>query len=314
MTMRLGLFLCLVAAPVFAQEITVGADAAGRAGAGIATPQGDSALFVNPAGASLTPSLVTGFLYELQPKEGQTISLVAVDGTAPKVDGGVSATTFFSEDVTIIEQRSIASVQLGARSAFGLSQTYFYRDDLPKGERNFFSADAGLVLGAGSKLSFGAVITNFPNAREIDRRRELSGGAALIIKNFRFSAEGGVNLTPEEPHRFLGKGAVEWARFGKITLRGGYSYDANAGPEISDARQSAALGLTYHDQRSTLDIGYEQVLAGEGFSRLTIGIRFFLPGMNPTPAPNEAPKAAPNPSRFFGTGTGGTGSTGTGSK
>jgi hypothetical protein len=296
---------CLFSTSAFAQELTVGADAAGRAGASVATPQGDSALFVNPAGASLTPSLVTGFLYELQPKEGQTLSVLAVDGTAPYIDGGVATTTFFSEDVNLLEERSIASMKLGQRSALGFSQTYLFRDDLPKGDRNFFSADAGLLVGLGDKASFGMALSNFPNNRPIDRRRILDSGVSFIVKNVRFSGEGGVNLTPEEPNRFIGHAAVEWARFSSFTLRSGYVFDATAGATVDDARQSAALGFTYHDERSTFDIAYEQNFAGEGFSRLTVGIRFFLPGMNKPADPNQFNKPAntPNPSRYFG-GTG----------
>jgi hypothetical protein len=295
------LVVCLFSVTAFAQETTVGADAAGRAGAGVATPQGDSALFINPAGASLTPSLVTGFLYELQPNEGQTLSLLAVDGTAPYVDGGVATTAFFSKEVNLIEERSIASIQLGKRSAIGLSQTYLFRDDLPKGERSFFSVDAGLFLGLGDKASFGVALSNFPNSRPIDRRRILNSGASFMWKSLRFSGEGGVNLTPEEANRFVGHAAVEWARFQSFTLRGGYVFDANAGVEVSDARQAVALGFTYHDQRSTFDIAYEQRFVGEGASRLTIGIRFFLPGMNKSQDANQFNKPAntQNPSRFF---------------
>ena len=300
--MSLVLFLCFFSASAYSQELTVGADAAGRAGAAVATPQGDSSLFVNPAGASLTPSLVTGFLYELQPKGGQTLSVVAVDGTAASVDGGVATTTFFSDDVNMVEERSIASILLGTRSAIGLSQSYLFRDDLPKGERNFFSADAGLLIGLGDRASLGLALSNFPNNRPIDRRRILNSGASFIVKNLRFSGEGGVNLTPEEPNRFVGHAAVEWARFNAVTLRGGYVFDANAGATVADARQSAAIGVTYHDQRSTLDLAYEQIFVGEGFSRLTIGIRFFLPGMNKPAEPNQfnKPTNTPNPSRYFG--------------
>jgi hypothetical protein len=300
--MRLALCFCLFSASAFAQETTAGVDAAGRAGAGVATPQGDSALFVNPAGASLTPSLVTGFLYELQPKGGQTLSLLAVDGTAPYVDGGVATTTFFSKEVNLIEERSIASIQLGKRSGLGLSQTYLFRDDLPKGERSFFSADVGLLVGLGARAALGVALSNFPNTRAVDRRRILNSGASFLWKSIRFSGEGGVNLTPDEPNRFVGHTAVEWARYESFTLRGGYVFDANAGATVADARQSAAIGFTYHDQRSTFDVAYEQIFAGEGFSRLTVGVRFFLQGMNKTPDPNQFNKPAntQNPSRFFG--------------
>jgi hypothetical protein len=301
--MRAFFVSLLIPLHAISQEIVTGADAAGRAGAAVATPQADAALFSNPAGASLTPSLVTGFLYQLQPKEAHLLSLTAVDGTAPYIDGGVSTTTLFSEDVNLIEERSVASIPLGKRSAIGVSQSYLFRDDLPKGERNFFSADAGLLLGFSEKFSVGMVLTNFPNARAVDRRRILNSGASLVWKNFRFSGEGGVNFTPDEPNRFIGRGAVEWARFGAFTVRGGYLFDANASPDVDLAKQSMALGLTYHDQRSTFDVAYEQVLAGEGFSRLTVGIRFFLPGMANQQQPqesNQKPTATPNPSRSFG--------------
>src|SRR5262245_41014840 len=98
----LPLYLCLLATPALAQEdITRGAEVAGRAGTGVALPQADAAVYVNPAGASLTPNLVAGLLYQFLPGQGSVLSALAVDGTAPYVDGGVGATVLLSKDLTL---------------------------------------------------------------------------------------------------------------------------------------------------------------------------------------------------------------------
>jgi hypothetical protein len=274
-----------------AQEEIGGADAAGRAGASVALPTADAALFSNPAGASFTDNLVTGVLWQLEPSFGNKLTAFAVDGTAPAVDGGVAAITTFSDEETRVETRTVASVPFGSRFSLGVTQTTLFRSSLPKGERTFLSADAGAALLLGNRFSVGVSALNLANSRVEDRPRLLLGGLSFSLRRLRFLAEGGLDITPDQDTKALVRGAAEWLELGPLALRGGYSFDTRSPDAAGTNRQTASLGLTYHDERSTFDIAYEQRLAGDGPSRLTVGIRFFLPGMNGAKPPWAAAAA-----------------------
>ncbi len=291
MRLVFSLLFLLLAPIAAAQEISTGTESPARAGVAVALPQNESAAFVNPAGASLTPFLLMGGTYENLSGDGYLFSTFAVDGTAPLFDGALSLSSFFSENVNIVETRISTSLPIGPRMAVGVTESVLFRSDLPEDDNTFASTDLGIVMGAGKGLSLGVVLQNAAASRLPDRRRLLRPGAAFPLGSFLLAAEGSFDLTEGAAGEYALAGSIDWKGKGPFTFRSGYRYDRIVGEGVE---KELGMGVSYRDERSTLDISWLHSFTDEVPSRLSIGIRFFLPGMGGQATnPNGRPVARP---------------------
>lgn len=305
LVLALAVGLAVSASPAHAQEEWTGLRSMGMGGAHRAVVTGNDAIFLNPAGMSLSKkyAIEGGYLYDFG-RETHAPGVSVVDSVTSPVAGGVGYSYVSGKRLILTTDENGAPVQrkvdrsgnvvhlgfstpFGRSAALGVSAKYM---DLSYGGRsaiNSVTVDAGFVMRPSPTIAFS--VTGYGLTNTGSAEAPLSMGVGLAIgppSTFQLAIDWVMDFTSAKYNELLAAPrnsetrhhiavGFEWLIAQAFSIRGGYFHDRVTRPAPDNA---VTFGLGYFSLKSKfgIQVAFQQRFLDTQERLIVAGIQFFM--------------------------------------
>ena len=250
------------------------------------------ALFMNPAGMSLSRVYHLGALAQIWPEANrQSYGGAAVDSivSSTRLAGGFGGTWTKQDpdgiDRTATDLRFALGLPIGERLHIGMGGRYMLLSqdgDGPFGPSvvsgglrdsrivKGFSFDAGAILRASDHFAIGLVGNNLSDPGHGFQPTSFGGGVGFGDDNLTLEADLVADFTTWDATKTRAMGGFEYLAADKYPLRLGYRYD--------DGAESHAIsgGVGYIDREFSVEVALRRVVSGDAATAVVIGFKYHL--------------------------------------